>query len=77
MNIIWGTLLIVIYGSFFISLLICSLSSKGRNWFDRRIQYKEKDLTEKLTTIEHRLGNIESRLDKVEKDVRKIKHQVK
>ena len=57
MNIIWGSLLIIIYGSFFITLLICSLSKKGRKWFDRRIQYKDN---------ESRLIGLEKRVNKLE-----------
>jgi len=57
MNIIWGSLLIIIYGSFFIALLICSLSKKGRKWFDRRIQYKDN---------ESRLNGLEKRVNKLE-----------
>jgi len=68
MNIIWGSLLIIIYGSFFIALLICSLSPKGRKWFDRRIQYKNNE--SRLNELEKRVKNLEKSLkEKGENDI--------
>ncbi len=83
MNIIWGTLLIIIYGFFFIELLFCSLSSKGRKWFDRHYHYKENGLMKKLEAIEHKLDDVisgqnkaraaldstKSRVGKIEKEI--------
>ena len=62
-NVIWGFLLIGFYGSFFIALLVCSLSGKGRKWFDKRIHYKDNNLEGNFTAIESRLNEIETKLD--------------
>lgn len=64
-NIIGGSLILIIYGYYFIALLFYSLSKRGRKSFDRRIQYKGNEIS--LDELQKRINNIEKALDHMRK----------